>query len=76
MLLGIALIYGLTGSTHYDNITLYMSMLGPDSGSITSSYYEIGLPLLLISLSICFKLGLFPVHNTVIDVYSWTPYHS
>lgn len=64
LLLSIALLYALTGSTHYDSINLSIIMMET----------ELFLwPLLLIIIPLQFKLGAAPLHNVSIDLYDSLP---
>src|SRR5690606_5629637 len=63
MLMGIALIYGASGSFLMSNLTIYAFDL--------QSVYYLGWVLLLLSL--CFKVSVAPMHFWAPDVYDGTP---
>lgn len=63
MLMGIALIYGASGSFLLNNITAY-------AFDFQSIYY---LGWILLILSLCFKVSVAPLHFWAPDVYDGTP---
>lgn len=63
MLMGIALIYGASGSFLLENITAY-------SFDFQSIYY---LGWVMLILSLCFKVSVAPMHFWAPDVYDGTP---
>ena len=63
MLMGIALIYGASGSFLMSNLTIYAFDF--------QSIYYLGWVLLLLSL--CFKVSVAPMHFWAPDVYDGTP---
>ncbi len=64
LLLSVALLYALTGSTHYDNLNQSQTMMDKDL---------IQWPLLLMVIPFQFKLGAAPLHNVSIDLYDAVP---
>lgn len=62
MLLGVSLLYGLSGSTNYDSIKMLLSYQEDDQSYINFIYFQ-------IFTSIFFKIGLAPLHYWVPDVY-------
>ncbi|MCB0727544.1 MAG: NADH-quinone oxidoreductase subunit N [Ignavibacteriae bacterium] len=64
ILYGIALIYGITGTT---NLTLIFS----DAKVLTNYVFIIGTALLIIGFM--FKIGVFPFHMWIPDVYDGAP---
>ncbi len=64
-LYGIALIYGGTGTTRLDTLTMV------PGAALTSSYAVAGFALLLIGL--CFKAAIVPFHSWTPDVYEGAP---
>nr|NP_150314.1 NADH dehydrogenase subunit 2 [Spizellomyces punctatus]AAK84243.1 NADH dehydrogenase subunit 2 [Spizellomyces punctatus] len=65
LLLSVALLYALTGSTHYDHISLSLSML--DGNDLVQW------PLLLMVITFLFKLGAAPFYNWAPDLYDAVP---
>jgi NADH-quinone oxidoreductase subunit N len=63
MLMGIALIYGASGSFLMSNLTIY-------AFDFQSVYY---LGWVLLMLSLCFKVSVAPMHFWAPDVYDGTP---
>src|SRR5690606_1052885 len=63
MLMGIALIYGASGSFMMDSITVY-------SFDFQSIYY---LGWVMLIMSMCFKVSVAPMHFWAPDVYDGTP---
>ena len=69
LLFGISLIYGFTGSTNFDDI---YSLFLPELGFVLSNYgFLIG--FFFFSIGFFFKLGVFPFHMWVPDVYEGSP---
>lgn len=69
LLFGISLIYGFTGSTNFDDIySLYFPNL-----SILSSDLGFLVGFIFFSVGFFFKLGVFPFHMWVPDVYEGSP---
>ena len=66
LLYGIALIYGATGSTHYQTIRQLASFQGPPSLTLLA-----GMGLILVGFG--FKIALVPFHSWVPDVYEGAP---
>jgi len=64
LLLAVALLYALTGSTHYDHLTLSFTMMADPSFSW---------PLMLMIVTFFFKLGAAPFHNWAPDLYDSVP---
>lgn len=74
LLLSIALIYAITGGTHYDSLNQYLDMMGENG--ILSTYSTPNLiqwPLLLMIIPFQLKLGAAPLHNVSIDLYDAVP---
>lgn len=67
MLMGIALIYGATGS-----FSLGATAIAPSTGLIRASFLEIG-GLILLFVSMCFKVSAAPFHFWTPDVYDGAP---
>jgi len=68
MLMGIALVYGATGS-----FTLGAPGIAPSTGAvIKTSFLEVG-GLLLLFVSMCFKVSAAPFHFWTPDVYDGAP---
>src|SRR5574344_2021799 len=61
---GFAVIYGLTGSIEFSGIINRINNLKAD---YTTSTFLI--PYTLIITGLCFKLGIFPIANWLIDIY-------
>lgn len=70
LLLGISLIYGLTGTTSFNLVRLFSSKLL--DFSLVSSPLVLLISLLLVA-TISFKLGAVPFHNWSPDVYQGAP---
>ena len=68
LLLGVALLYALTGSTHYDHISLSFSMMNADGLSWPIFPVMIGMIVTFL-----FKLGAAPFHNWAPDLYDGVP---
>lgn len=64
LLLGIALLYGSSGSTNLSDIYASQAL---DNNALTQSMSVLGWSMLLLSLA--FKVALFPAHGWVADVY-------
>jgi NADH-quinone oxidoreductase subunit N len=69
MLFGIALVYGVTGST--DMVVIAAQVHAGSAGSSASPLFP--LALILIAIGFFFKLGLFPFHAWLPDVYEGAP---
>lgn len=67
-ILGTALIYGTVGSTHLNDIALYVS--SKDVSELTLLIVGAS----FISITIMFKIGAVPFHSWVVDVYHGAPY--
>jgi NADH-quinone oxidoreductase subunit N len=65
-LLGVALIYGASGSFHIGEIVTYISKT-----PVLPSFFKLGVLLLLLSFA--FKVGAVPFHFWVPDVYEGSP---
>ena len=70
LLLSIALLYGITGSTHYDNLGQTQNMMNKD-GPVAMDLIQ--WPLLLMLIPFQLKLGAAPLHNVSIDLYDAVP---
>jgi NADH-quinone oxidoreductase subunit N len=66
MLFGIALVYGVTGSTDMSAIAAFVR-----AGPVSTPLFP--LALILIAIGFFFKLGLFPFHAWLPDVYEGAP---
>ncbi len=66
LLFGIAWIYGATGATNFTGI-----LTAVESGSANNLLLLIGASLLLVGFG--FKIGVFPFHSWVPDVYNGSP---
>lgn len=66
LLYGIALIYGASGMTHFQDLRHFM-----EQGGSTSSWVFLGIAFLLVGLG--FKVGLVPFHGWAPDVYDGSP---
>jgi len=58
-LFGVSLIYGLTGLTNFDSLTLYIFSIGTD-GTIPSTALLIG--IVFIGIALLFKIAAAPFH--------------
>lgn len=67
-ILGTAMLYGATGSTHLGEISAYIRS---HSGSDLTLVFIGGT---LIMITILFKMGIVPFHSWVVDVYHGAPY--
>ena len=65
LLLAVALLYALTGCTHYDHLSLSFSMMNANSAKVW--------PVLLMIVTFLFKLGAAPFHNWAPDLYDGVP---
>jgi NADH-quinone oxidoreductase subunit N len=70
MLFGIALVYGVTGSTDMANIAALIHAGSTAEGAATPL---LPLALILIAIGFFFKLGTFPFHAWLPDVYEGAP---
>jgi NADH-quinone oxidoreductase subunit N len=68
MLFGIALVYGVTGST---DISVIATLIHTGATGFSTPLFP--LALLLIAIGFFFKLGLFPFHAWLPDVYEGAP---
>ena len=75
LLFGISLMYGLTGSLLYDDISNVISQINIPYDSYSTSYIGLIFSLTFILISIAFKFGAAPFHMWIPDVYqgSMTP---
>ena len=71
LLLGICLIYGATGSDHFNDISLIINALETCNLNLENANISVGLGCILISL--LFKLAAAPFHAWVADVYEGSP---
>lgn len=69
LLLGVAILYGLTGSTNYDSIKAVLTII-MNKTEITNQYI---LPITQIILTLLFKLGAAPFYNWAPDLYESIP---
>ena len=67
MLMGIALVYGATGT-----FSLGTSAITPSAGVVTTSFLEVA-GLILLFVSMCFKVSAAPFHFWTPDVYDGAP---
>jgi NADH-quinone oxidoreductase subunit N len=70
MLFGIALVFGATGSTDIERIS---AILRAGATGLVLPRQLLGLGLLLIAAGFFFKMGLFPFHAWLPDVYEGAP---
>ncbi len=69
LLFGVSLIYGFAGSTNFDDI---YSLFYPETGELAFSLgFLVG--FIFFSAGFLFKLGVFPFHMWVPDVYEGSP---
>ena len=68
MLFGIALVYGVTGST---DMTAIAALIRTGTAGFSTPLFP--LALILIAIGFFFKLGLFPFHAWLPDVYEGAP---
>lgn len=70
LLLGLVLIYIITGVTQYDSLFLLLNI----SSDINISYsFFIYLSIIMIMVGLLFKIGAAPFHNWAPDVYDGVP---
>ncbi|MFT5660843.1 MAG: NADH-quinone oxidoreductase subunit N [Sulfurimonas sp.] len=67
-ILGTAMIYGVVGSTHLNEIAMFVS--GKEISELTLLIVGAS----FISITIMFKIGAVPFHSWVVDVYHGAPY--
>jgi NADH-quinone oxidoreductase subunit N len=67
LLFGIALIYGITGSFHLENISQYLNEQGANLP------FEILIGVILIIVGLAFKVSAVPFHFWTPDVYTGSP---
>jgi NADH-quinone oxidoreductase subunit N len=74
MLLGISLIYGLTGTAEFSVLREIASVPNQAVG-LSASQHEVGMLLAsgLVAVGFLFKVAAFPFHNWAPDVYTGTP---
>lgn len=70
LLLGIAFIYGLTGSTEFEEINHVLTTLGMYH---VQSYYFMMISIIFIFIAFLFKLAAAPFHIWAPDVYEGSP---
>lgn len=69
LLFGVSLIYGFAGSTNFDDV---YSLFYPETGELAFSLgFLVG--FIFFSAGFLFKLGVFPFHMWVPDVYEGSP---
>lgn len=73
MLYGIALIYGLTGSTNYEFIAAGIATIAASPDAMASSDMLLTFGVLLVVAGLAFKLAAFPFHIWTPDVYTGSP---
>lgn len=74
LLLGISLVYGFTGSTHFGQIADFVNLAYMGSLSDLSFQAQgMGVGMLLILIAFLFKIGGAPFHMWVPDVYAGSP---
>ena len=75
LLFGISLMYGLTGSLLYDDISTIISQINISPDNYSTSHIGLIFSLTFILISIAFKFGAAPFHMWIPDVYqgSMTP---
>ena len=70
LLFGASLIYGLTGTTNFEDLSILFTGLGP-SDFFTQSSVVVG--ILFISVALLFKISAAPFHMWSPDVYEGAP---
>lgn len=70
ILLGISFIYGLTGSTHFHEVS--MKFIGLNSLGYISEAVQVFIAVLIVS-GLAFKFAAVPFHNWSPDVYTGSP---
>jgi len=73
LLFGISVLYGMTGTTNFDNLHLLLSGLGYDTSFLITSIEK---ALLAISAAFFFKVAAAPFHMWSPDVYEGSPISS
>lgn len=73
MLYGIALIYGMTGTTNLEYVSQSLATTLMDPASATSSITIIAFGVLLILSGLAFKISSVPFHLWTPDVYTGAP---
>ena len=75
LLFGISLMYGLTGSLLYNDISTIISQINISPDNYSTSHIGLIFSLTFILISIAFKFGAAPFHMWIPDVYqgSMTP---
>ncbi len=73
LLYGIAVLYGVSGTTHFSDLRLFLEkgntlLAGPQTNSV---FVQLGAILLLVGLG--FKVALVPFHGWAPDVYDGAP---
>jgi NADH-quinone oxidoreductase subunit N len=70
LLFGMSLVYITLGTTNFDGIRMFFELNASDT-DVVSVLAPIGMCLMLLALT--FKLGVFPFHLWVADVYEGSP---
>lgn len=73
MLYGIAMIYGLTGTTNLEMISIKLAALISDPAAVTSGGMMLTVAVLLILSGFAFKVAAVPFHIWTPDVYTGAP---
>jgi len=73
LLYGIAILYGVSGTTHFSDLRLFIEkgMVSPLVGFNPTIFIQLGAALLLVGLG--FKVALVPFHGWAPDVYDGSP---
>jgi NADH-quinone oxidoreductase subunit N len=66
LLYGIAVLYGISGTTHFPDLRIFL-----EKGGAGSIFVELGVALLLVGFG--FKVALVPFHGWAPDVYDGAP---
>ena len=73
MLYGMALIYGITGTTNLEIIGLNIASIVRDPAAATASGYMLALGALLVVSGFAFKIAAAPFHSGMPDIYTGSP---
>jgi NADH-quinone oxidoreductase subunit N len=72
-LFGVSLIYGLTGLTNFDSLSLFVFGMGLESDNSVYSITGLLIGIIFIGIAFLFKLAAAPFHMWVPDVYQGSP---
>jgi NADH-quinone oxidoreductase subunit N len=70
LLFGMSLVYVTLGTTNFDGLRMFFE-LNSEGADVVSVFAPVGLCMMLLALT--FKLGVFPFHLWVADVYEGSP---